>query len=231
MNILIINGSPKGNNSNSYKLTKAFIKGLNSKCDNQIKQIDVYSSNIKPCLGCYSCWEKSPGKCVIKDDMKQNIDNILWADTIIYSFPLYYFSIPGALKNFIDRQLPMNCPQMSKDSELGGHPSRYDVSSKRYVVISTCGFYTAKGNYESVLKMFDRILSDKNYAKILCGQGELFRIKELQLITNKYLKNVEKAGAEFAIGSISEKTQNKLDKDLFPRKVFEKMADASWKRK
>ena len=31
-------------------------------------------------------------------------------------------------------------------------------SGKRHVLISTCGFYSAEGNYDSVLRMFDHFL-------------------------------------------------------------------------
>ena len=97
--------------------------------------------------------------------MQEIIEKILRADVVIWSFPLYYFGLPGPLKNLIDRQLPMSLPFMSAEAENGGHPSRYDMSDKRTVVISTCGFYTAKGNYSCVSDLFDR----------LCGQGRLHR--------------------------------------------------------
>ena len=34
---------------------------------------------------------------------------------------------------------------MAQGAQGGGHPSRYDMEGKRYVLISTCGFYTAQG--------------------------------------------------------------------------------------
>lgn len=231
MKVLVINASPQTNKSNSYKLTTAFIKGLNNKGNNEIKNIVLSKLNINNCLGCFSCWIKTPGKCAINDDMSKAIEDMLWADTIIYSFPLYYFSIPGSLKTFIDRQLPMVLPTMNKNSKYGGHPNRYDVSNKRYVIISTCGFYTAEGNYDSVISMFNRVFNSDDYTKILCGQGPLFGIKELDALTSKYLKNVEKAGEEFFDGKISEDVENKLKKKILPRIVYEPMADASWKNR
>jgi len=62
----------------------------------------------------------------------------------------------------------------------GSHPSRYDMSGKRYILISTCGFYSAEKNYESVKSMFDYICGKGNYETIFCGQGELFRAPELK---------------------------------------------------
>ena len=156
------------------------------------------------------------------------LEKMLWADVIIWSFPLYFFSVPGPVKNLMDRQLPMSLPFMSKDSESGGYPSRYDMSGKRHVVISTCGFYTAKGNYDGVNAIFDHICGKGNYTALYCGQGELFRVKELSQRTGEYLDIVRDAGREFVNGAVTAGTRQKLEQLLFPREVFEAMADASW---
>ncbi|MCI9016212.1 MAG: NAD(P)H dehydrogenase [Clostridia bacterium] len=230
MNILLINGSPKGKSSNTYKLTTAFIEGIKNNSDEpiNIEELQTNKLEIKPCLGCFSCWNKTPGECVIKDDMKQVIEKLLWADITIWSFPLYYFNVPSKLKALIDRQLPMVLPFMVKDAEAGSHPSRYDMTNKKNVLISTCGFYTTKGNYDSVISMFNHLLGINNYEKIFCSQGELFRVPELSKRTNEYLEYVKTAGAEYIEGNIKEDTRKQLDKLLFPKETFEAMADASW---
>ncbi len=234
MNILAINGSPKGERSNTWRLTSAFLRGIAAREESvcgqtpAVETLHVAKLNIKPCLGCFSCWSKTPGTCCLHDDMQAIIEKILWADVIIWSFPLYYFGLPGPLKNLIDRQLPMSLPFMSVEAQNGGHPSRYDMSSKRTVVISTCGFYTAKGNYSGVTDLFDRLCGKGCYTALFCGQGELFRVKELAERTDEYLSHVEKAGEEFVDGGITGETRAKLDQDLFPRDAFEAMADASW---
>lgn len=235
MNILAINGSPKGERSNTWRLTSAFLRGITAREESAcgqtpaVETLHVAELDIKPCLGCFSCWSKTPGTCCLHDDMQAIIEKILWADVIIWSFPLYYFGLPGPLKNLIDRQLPMSLPFMSVEAQNGGHPSRYDMSGKRTVVISTCGFYTAKGNYSGVTDLFDRLCGKGGYTALFCGQGELFRVKELAERTDEYLSHVEKAGEEFVDGDITGETRAKLDQDLFPRDVFETMADASWR--
>ena len=111
MRILVINGSPKGEKSNTWFLTSAFLNGLrqgSGELDTEI--LTLRNLQIKPCLGCFSCWNKTPGKCCIRDDMDSVLKKYLWADLIIWSFPLYYFSVPGSLKTLIDRQLPMVLP-------------------------------------------------------------------------------------------------------------------------
>lgn len=228
MNLLILNGSPKGGRSNTYRLTSAFAEGIQETVPVELRDRTVSKLDIKPCLGCFACWNKTPGKCCLSDDMAGVIADILWADLVIWSFPLYYFSVPGPLKNLIDRQLPVVLPFMSQDAASGGHSTRYDMSAKRHVVISTCGFYTAEGNYDGVNAMFDHICGKGEYTTIYCGQGELFRVKELSQRTDEYLSWVKQAGQEYAAGGIQGTTREKLSQLLYPRAVFEAMADASW---
>ena len=234
MNVLLINGSPKGKASNSLRLAKSFIEGISEQHKDKnvtIEQLNVATMDIKPCKGCFHCWKNTLGKCIMSDDEETVIQKQLWADLIIWSFPLYYFNVPGILKNLIDRQLPMNLPFMSDAKRgygSGAHESRYDMTGKKHVLISTCGFYSAEGNYDSVSRMFDHILGQGNYESIFCGQGELFRVKELSARTNQYLALVKKAGAEYAQHGITEQTKAELKVLLYPKEMFEQMADASW---
>lgn len=232
MHILVINGSPKGEKSNSYQLTGAFLRGIRQESEGvEIRECAVCRMDIRPCRGCFACWSSTPGKCCIEDDMAQVIQDLLWADVTIWSFPLYYFTVPGALKNLIDRQLPMLLPFMEeREGQVGcgGHPSRYDCSGKRTVVISTCGFYTAEGNYDGVYSLFDHLCGRGNYTTIFCGQGELFRVPELSALTGDYLSCVEQAGREYMGGGISGQSRERLAQLLLPRETFEACADASW---
>jgi len=232
MKILVLNGSPKGGNSNTYQMTKAFLEGMRDSGEAvETREMAVNRLKIHSCVGCFSCWTKTPGTCCIADDMTGVIEAMLWADVTVWSFPLYYFSVPGPLKNLIDRQLPMVLPFMTEDggeTGSGSHPARYDMSGKRTVVISTCGFYTARGNYDGVCSLFDHLCGTGNYTTLFCGQGELFRVPELKQRTGEYLGYVRQAGKEYMAGGISAETRANLDQLLFPRAVFERMADASW---
>lgn len=121
----------------------------------------------------------------------------------------------------------MTLPFMLSDVESGGHPSRYDMSGKKTVLISTCGFYTAEMNYDSVIAPFDKICGNANYTTLFCGEGELFRVPELSNRTEEYLAVVRRAGQEYISGGISKETNAKLQELLFPKDIFERMADAS----
>ncbi len=231
MNILVLNGSPKGERSNTLRLTNAFLDGIRQMQNEfppEIEKLDIAQMEINPCRGCFSCWKSTPGKCCIYDDMETVLEKILKADLIIWSFPLYYFGLPGKLKTVMDRQLPLTLPFMESGAQGGSHPSRYDMSEKKTVLISTCGFYTAKSNYGGVTAQFDRICGKGNYTALFCGEGELFSVDELSDCTEEYLETVRRAGAEYVSVGIKEETFAKLNEPLFEREVFERMADASW---
>lgn len=236
MNILVINASPRGKRSNSYRLTGAFLEGLREEAEKRgretrVTELCVKDLKIDSCLGCFSCWKNTPGQCCQKDDMERVLKLRLWADLTIWSFPLYYYNVPGPLKNLIDRQLPMVLPFMKEREDgvgSGSHPSRYDMTGKRTVLISTCGFYSARDNYDSVCGMFDHICGKGAYETIFCGQGELFAVPELSSRTEEYLAWVKRAGGEFMAGGIREETKERLEELLFAKETFEAMADASW---
>ena len=45
---------------------------------------------MKYCFGCYSCWTKTPGVCIHKDDMtKELYPKFLASDLTILATPLY----------------------------------------------------------------------------------------------------------------------------------------------
>ena len=232
MKVLVINGSPRNERSNTLVLTRAFLEGAGW-TDAEI--IDVSKLDIKNCIGCFGCWHKTPGECVISDDMRDILPKLVEADVVILSFPLYYYSLPGALKTFFDRQLPLALPDMVAGSETGDHPSRYDLSHQRHIVISTCGFWTHKGNYDGVSAMFKRLGID---TFIFCGQGELFpflsmeklpadlpmdseQVEGLRTLLNDYLAIVRKAGKEYAIGKIKSETHTELEKPILSQEMYE----------
>lgn len=100
--VLGINGSPR-RQGNTYKLLTVALRAAELE-GAKVKALHIYDYDIKPCTGCLSDDIKScKYPCVIEDDMKKLYEEVLKADGIIISSPVYWFSVPGQLKNFIDR--------------------------------------------------------------------------------------------------------------------------------
>lgn len=230
MKILVINGSPRMEQSSSLRLTHAFLEGLGESCNAQIEELTVSKMHIEPCLGCLTCWKRTPGKCFHNDDMAEAIEKYVTADLVVWSFPLYYYSLPGSLKCFLDRTVPINRPVMADRYDgkgNGKHISRYDQSHQRHILISTCRFFSYKGNYDSVLAQFDLILGAGNYTALFCGEGEMYPVPPVQARVEEYLEHARQAGRDYAsCGTILPATRKLLDELLLPKEKFEQMGNS-----
>ena len=108
--ILVLNGSPHKSASTTMAVTNAFVKGMCEGGEYESEIINISDLNVTPCMGCLSCWARTEGECVIKnDDMPAVKKRIEEADIIIESYPLYFFGMPGQMKLFTDRLLSMMC--------------------------------------------------------------------------------------------------------------------------
>ncbi|MEM4432085.1 MAG: NAD(P)H-dependent oxidoreductase [Desulfurococcaceae archaeon] len=101
--IALINGSPRKYGS-SYKLLYVASRGVVD-AGGEYVWIDLYDYRIKECFGCVSD-DQSVCRypCIIDDDdFNKLAKNILETHGFIISTPVYWYSVPGLLKNFIDR--------------------------------------------------------------------------------------------------------------------------------
>ncbi len=229
MKVLLINGSPKMERSNSLKLTRAFLEGWSKVDELEVEEVVVEKMEIMSCQGCLNCWKRTPGKCMFKDEMSACIDKYMAADVLIWSFPLYFYSLPGKLKMFLDRTCCTNRPVIADRTDgigNGTHASRYDKAHQRNILISTCGHVSDKGNYKAVEDQFDLCLGFRNYTTLFCGQGEMLALPFLKDRADVYLGYVREAGEDYGrYGVILPKTREKLDELIMPKEEFEKQAN------
>ena len=101
-NVVVISSSLR-KGSNSEILSKEFIRGASTK--HNVEYISLKDINLKFCLGCLSC--QKTGKCIINDDVKDYLEKISSADVLVFATPIYYYSMSGQLKTFLDRLNPM----------------------------------------------------------------------------------------------------------------------------
>ena len=101
-NVVIISSSPR-KDGNTETLCKEFYRGSES-MGHHVELICLRDYNLKYCLGCYSCTKL--GRCIHKDGMDEISEKLLKADVIVLSTPVYFYSMSGQLKVFIDRLVP-----------------------------------------------------------------------------------------------------------------------------
>lgn len=116
MRILGIMGSPrKGGNTEillDAALEEAQKNGVN------ISKISLREKKISPCNGCLKCTRT--GKCVIKDDMHEIYEKMLESDGIIWTTPVYFWSMTSLTKITMDRTYSLLFPKLQLANKVGG---------------------------------------------------------------------------------------------------------------
>lgn len=80
---------------------------------------------IKPCIGCLSCWLKTPGKCVIDDDYSHMGKEISECTDMIFISKCTYGGFSPFVKNVIDRSISYMLPLFRKKGKNSYHYRRY----------------------------------------------------------------------------------------------------------
>ena len=161
MKILVFNGSPKREKSDTMHITRAFLEGMNKASEQEIKTIDVIDKNIEYCTGCFTCM-RNGGNCIHNDDMEQILKEILSSDLLIFSYPLYSYGMPAHLKALIDRTLPLTSMAMQKVGDRYEHIGQADFSHLRFIMICGCGFPNSKNNFEPAVSQFKHCFSNNS---------------------------------------------------------------------
>lgn len=98
--IVVITGSPR-KNGNSFAMTDAFIKAAQAK-GHTVTRFDAAMKKLGGCRACETCY--STGKaCTFDDDFNTIAPAILEADAVVFTMPVYWYSIPAQIKCVIDR--------------------------------------------------------------------------------------------------------------------------------
>lgn len=232
MKITVFNSSPRGERSNTNIMVQAVLEGAKdagAECEN----IFLAGKNIKPCLGCFACWIKTPGKCVIKDDMAELLDKTKEPDIIIFATPLYVDNVSGIMKNFMDRSIPLSQPYFKKDEQGEYRHETRDTKPPKIAVISNCGF-PEQSHFQVLKLLFRRLarnMSSELIAEIYRGEGELLKVDFFLLkpVINKYKNLLKTAGREMVENlKLSDKTMQELEKPLIPYDMYISSATKEW---
>ena len=232
MKVTAFNGSMRGEKSITNIMVQEFLEGTKD-AGAEVEQVILVKKKIKHCLGCLTCWIKTPGRCVHKDDMAELLDKYMKSDIVVIATPVYVENVTGLMKDFIDRLIPITDPHFEPD-EKGEtcHVKRYN----RYpgiVAMSNSGF--VEQSAFSVLRLFfKRIARSMNaelIAEIYKGGGGMLGLDEPSLapMIDEYKKLLRKAGAEVARNlTLSDKTIALLEKQVVPTDVYNAQVNLLW---
>lgn len=109
--MLILSSSPR-RNGNSDMLSNHFQAGANE-TGNSTEKIFLRDMNINYCTGCGSCFASK--KCSQKDDMAGILEKMISVDVIVMATPVYFYTMCGQMKTFIDRTCARYGEMRNKD--------------------------------------------------------------------------------------------------------------------
>lgn len=98
--IVVITGSPR-KKGNSFAMTDAFVQAAQAK-GHTVTRFDTAIMKIGGCHACETCFQTGKA-CSFDDDFNRIAPAILEADAIVYTMPVYWYSIPAQIKGVIDR--------------------------------------------------------------------------------------------------------------------------------
>ena len=226
MKILVLNGSPK-KKSDTFRLTEAFLKGMNADGRHAVDIVNVIDRQIAPCRGCFGCWARGDGRCVIDDDQNAILDLYRDADVIIWSFPLYCYGMPSHLKAVLDRTIPL--VKMNMVLEADGtvrHEALVDFSRIHTLVICGCGFPHWEGNFDGLKQMCKTCFGDPDM--VCVPETPLLNVPAAAIVAEPLLERFEKAGEEYAAAlSLSEETVAGMESPMIPVEEYIRQVNGS----
>ena len=235
MKVLALNSSPRtGGESKTELMLNSLVEGMRA-AKAEVEVVDLRNKTVKYCAGCFSCWTKSPGICIHKDDMTRELyPKWLASDLVVYASPLYHFTVNAAMKTFIERTLPVLEPFFLRNNGRTQHPLR--VKTPKMAVLSVAGF--------PEMSVFDQLSSWVNF--IFGGDNpekralvaEIYR-PMAEALTTPYFKEkaagildaTKQAGRELATAlTVSEETLARVTQPMVDDPVsFLQLGNLMWK--
>jgi multimeric flavodoxin WrbA len=115
MKVLGICFSPR-KNGNSEILLREALKG-SQECGAKTEFMSLRNKKIQPCIGCFKC--KENGVCSQKDEMQDIYPKLEEADGLIFASPVYFYSLSGMGKVFLDRTFALRSPELRLMNKVG----------------------------------------------------------------------------------------------------------------
>lgn len=97
--------------------------------------VDLSQQTIAPCLGCFGCWTKTPGRCVLRDDAVTIYPRIAKSSRVLYVSAVVFGGYDVPMKTMLERAIPIQKPYIRLlDGET--HHVQRDVAPKEADIVA-----------------------------------------------------------------------------------------------
>ena len=223
MKVLALNSSPRMGKGSTAAILTPLLEGMAQE-GADVELVYVHQLDIKPCLGCFTCWTRTPGRCVQRDDMDDLLPKLAAADTLVMATPLYVDGMTSTMKAVLDRTIPGAHPFIEIRDDRCRHPAREPNQSAKLLLVSVSGF-TELANFDALIVHAKAICENmgREYAGALLRPAAwaLQQLGPRGLPVDDVFQAAREAGRQLARdGAISPDTLGVVSRELAPRQVL-----------
>lgn len=233
LKILALNSSPRKDRGGTALLLNTFLEGA-KEAGAEIDLIYVADLKVNSCLGCFTCWVKTPGECVHKDDMADLLTKHRTADVLILATPVFVDGMTSTMKAVLDRSIPLIQPFFEIRDNHCRHSPLGERKINKVVLVSVSGF-TELDNFDPLIahvKAYCRNLNSEFVGAIVRPLGAQLQVfKQMGIQVDDIFNAIKQAGRELVqAGTIRPATLNIISREIVPRDEYIKAINASFQR-
>ena len=125
MKIIILNGNPNADNVEFDNYLKNLTDLLESS-KHTVTILKLREMDIRYCIGCWGCWVKMPGECIVADGSRDICHEYINSDFVLFASPIIMGFTSALLKKAHDKLIPLILPHLEIVQNEFHHLSRYD---------------------------------------------------------------------------------------------------------
>lgn len=231
MKVFALNSSPRVGSQSKTELMLNHLIGGMREVGAEVEVVNLRDKTVRNCIGCYTCFTKTPGVCVHNDDMTNDLfQKWLESDLVVYATPLYSYGMTASLKVFIERTLPSIEPFFEILDGRMYHPLRHRVPPA--VILSVSGM-PDKGHFGALSAHVKYLFASpgrKLAAEIYRPAAEMMTSSFLKEKADDVLDATAQAGRELVRSMVVfPETMARITQPLVNAQFFAGIANVVWK--
>lgn len=156
-------------------------KFFDIKTDDNTVFFDLSSLKIANCVGCFGCWTKTPGKCVIRDDAVKVYPYIAKSSKVMYISRVKYGGYDTVMKTMLERAIPIQKAFIRLVNGETHHIQR-NVAMKKATIIAYGNIDDEeKEIFESLVRRNASNMNFESFRVIFTKEKDLDRIVEKEV--------------------------------------------------
>ena len=148
-----------------------------------IKMIDLSSLKISNCVGCFGCWVKTPGRCVIRDDAVKVYPCIAKSDTVLYVSRIRYGGYDTMMKTMLERAIPVQKAFIRLLDGETHHVQRNVALKQATIVAYGCGDKEEQQVFQRLVARNAKNMNFKSYKVIFVKESQVENVVRKEVET------------------------------------------------